>query len=191
MGGDMKVVIVGNGIVGLSTALGATISESSNEIYVVGPNNREGGATPAAAAMLASFAEIEDGTLHTKVDEARFELSRLATKRWPSFVQNICEDITPDRYRKNGFFCLGTYVINNSFADELDDRNFTAIKEALVRFQADFDFVDPKEIPNYKPLPHLRALEAIKIHEEGWLNPNAVICHLERPLLKKGVCFLD
>ena len=53
----MKVVIIGNGILALTTAF-RFLKNSDAAIEIIGPRNRMGAATPCAGAMLNSFAEI-------------------------------------------------------------------------------------------------------------------------------------
>ena len=84
----MKYVIIGNGIIALSVAFKLTQQiKTKDTITIVGPTNRVGSATLAAGAMLNSFGEINSHSLKTKTGRYHFELSRLATKKWPEFVK--------------------------------------------------------------------------------------------------------
>jgi glycine oxidase len=57
----MKTVIIGNGIIGLTTALRLADSAiDGDEIFIIGKRNRPNSATMAAGAMLNSFCEIEE-----------------------------------------------------------------------------------------------------------------------------------
>ena len=63
----MNICIIGNGILGLTTAL--ELSKKLNKkdkLYIIGPKNRNYSATMAAGAMLNSFAEITKGCLNNK-----------------------------------------------------------------------------------------------------------------------------
>ena len=80
----MKIIIIGNGIIALSTAYKiAKRASSADELYIIGNNKRTGSATLAAPAMLNSYCEIGCNTLSSKIDLFRFELSRKATDSWP------------------------------------------------------------------------------------------------------------
>lgn len=191
----MRYIILGNGIVGLSVAFRlAKQVGPTDQIDIIGQAQRDGSATQAAGAMLNSFAEIEAGSLDHEVDSYRFELSRQATRMWPAFEEDIRRTSSP---QKGGLlpddgFEGGTYIINNTFADSLDDDNFQAILDALRSFQEPYEDVDPRSIPNYEPEQQSRATRAILISGEGWLNPRLVIDRLEEALrLFPQVRFID
>jgi glycine oxidase len=177
----MKTVIIGNGILALTTAfrLGKE-SGPNDEIIVIGKPSRPGSATLAAAAMLNSFAEVEAGSLDHDLELYRFELSRLATRMWPKFIQEILE--TTGGGLLDGCYGLGTYIINNTASDHLDDENYLAIIDALKRFNEPHQDIPPSEIPNYHPSERYRAGRAIYIPNEGWLNPCLVIEVLDAAL---------
>lgn len=187
----MRYVIAGNGIVALSTAFRLTQRiGSSDTIVIVGPKLRPGAATLAAAAMLNSFAEIGAHSLQSEYDRYHFELSRLAAKRWPSFEQELMDaakERLPAATAKNvvtsrGDRDRGTYMINNTSADEWDDRNFDAMVKALEDSKEPFSFVNPADIPNYQPFQHDRAVRAVYIPGEGWLNPRIILSILDQLL---------
>ena len=180
----MKYVIIGNGIVALSVAFRLTQRvQPSDSIIMVGPSDRIGSATLAAAAMLNSFAEIEEHSLRSETDLYHFELSHRATHMWPKFERELIDaagDNLPKACAKcevhsGGCFSKGTYIINNAASDDVDDRNFAAIVRALGDFNEQFDYVEPASIPNYYPAQKSRATRAILIHNEGWLNPRVVV----------------
>ena len=100
----MKYILVGNGIIALTTAfrLCNLIGENDN-IIIVGPKNRDGSATLAAAAMLNNFGEIEGHTLATSAGKFHFDLSREAAQLWPSFEEEII-----DRALFNKIICKNT-----------------------------------------------------------------------------------
>jgi glycine/D-amino acid oxidase-like deaminating enzyme len=189
----MRFVIVGNGIIALSAAFRLSrMIEPKDAIVVVGPRERVGSATLAAAAMLNSFAELEEHSLRSEADIYHFELSHRATRTWPEFESELIEaagESLPHACKRcevhsGGCYSKGTYVINNSAADDVDDRNFDAIVRALRDFNEQFDFVEPTSIPNYYPAQKTRATRAILIHNEGWLNPRIVVDKLDAILAR-------
>lgn len=192
----MKRILLGNGIVGLSAAFGLCRTAASGDtIVIVGKKSRPGAATLAAAAMLNSFAEIEVGGLEHAVDRFRFEISREATKLWPQFEKDLIAAASIDfdiGGGPSGGGELGTFIINNTAADDLDDANFDAIRDALVDFGEAHQLVAPGDIPNYKPHQRYRATRALYIENEGWYNPRLVLAALERALELSGrVQFVD
>lgn len=185
----MHYVILGNGIVALSTAYRlARWLGDQDSITVIGPPARTGSATLAAAAMLNSFAEIESGALEHPVDLYRFELSHLATRMWPRFERELIDAAgsrLPKACASCSGFCgggcadTGTYVVNNTAADDLDDENYDAILRALRDFDEPHEEVAPSSIPNYQPAQSHRATRALLIHGEGWFNPRLIIEKLD------------
>lgn len=177
----METVIIGNGILGLMTAFRLLRRDSTHKVSIIGPRDRRGCASLAAAAMLNSFCEIEAGTLTNPVEAKKFEFNRNATAHWPSLLSEIagCSQL-PMRY---GF---GTFLINNHNSDVLEDSNFDAIIEALNTFPTPYDHVAPSSIPAYNPHPRSRAGRAIYIPTEGWVNPILLIRALEDILQRSG-----
>lgn len=188
----MHHVIVGNGILGLSTAFRLTQRlKKGDRVTVVGPRARAGAATPAAAAMLNSFGEISAYSLKSEPDRYHFELSREAAKKWPGFEEELAKAAGLGAISR-GAADRGTYIINNTAADDWDDRNFDAMVKALVDFHEPFKEVNPRDIPNYLPSQHQRAARAVYIPGEGWLNPRLVLAALDAALEKNdAVAVLD
>lgn len=198
----MKTVILGNGIIALSVAFRLAMRSSDNdEIIVVGPTGRTGSATLAAGAMLNSFAEIEAGSLESELDLYRFELSHLATRMWPKFEKEIIDAAGSSLpygcskcqgFPGGGCVDTGTYVVNNTAADDLDDENYDAIVAALDAFDEPFKHVSPRDIPNYMPEQRHRATRALYIPNEGWFNPRLMIEKLDAALARHpSVKFID
>jgi glycine oxidase len=188
----MHTVVIGNGIIGLTIAFRlARRGGSKDKITIIGKKMRPGSATLAAGAMLNSFAEIEKGSLDSELDLYRFELSHLATRMWPKFEQELIEvtgSCLPSGCKKcqsfegGGCANTGTFVINNTSADDLDDENFDSILKALLDFNEPHRLVNPNEIPNYFPEQRHRATRALYIENEGWLNPRLMVEKLDAAL---------
>lgn len=185
----MHTVIVGNGIIALTTAFRLVQKASGDDrITLIGKRDRVGSATLAAGAMLNSFAEVEKGSLDSELDMYRFELSHLATRMWPKFEQELieaggaslpsgCRDC--QGFSGGGCVEIGTFVINNTAADDLDDENFDAILQALIDFDEPYRMVSPSDIPNYMPEQRHRATRALYIENEGWFNPRLMVEKLD------------
>ncbi len=184
----MKYVVTGNGITGLSIAFRILQYDPEADISIVGPRARAGGATAPAGAMLNSFAEITESALKSDASFLHFQLSHMATQVWPDFEEQLIEmagSNLPDECSNcqvltGGCFSKGTYIINNTTSDTLDDKNFNAIINALDDFNEQYSMVEPSDIPNYEPAMAARALRAVYIPNEGWLNPKIVLKKLDR-----------
>src|SRR5690348_25837 len=170
----MDVVIIGNGILALTTAYRLRKLAPQSRITIIGPADHRGCASLAAAAMLNSFAEIDAGTLTNKIERQKFLFNRLSTPLWPSLLKEI-EDDSGVKLS----FGFGTFVVNNHASDSLEDENFDAIVSALDEFREAYEVVSPLHITHYKPAAKLRAARAIYINGEGWVNPRRLFAALE------------
>lgn len=178
----MKTIIIGNGILASSTAFRlANSARKGDSIVIIGKSTREHSATLAAAAMLNSFAEVEVGSLDSDEDKYRFELSRKAGTMWPDFEQEIVT-AAGKKYGNELRGKYGTFVVNNTAADNLDDENFDAIVTALKKYKEPYETVDPRAIPNYLPEQRMRATRAIHIKNERWMNPRYTMEKLDAAL---------
>jgi len=144
---DCDVIIAGNGVLALSTALGLAKEGPELKVAVAGPAARPGSASLAAGAMLASFAEIEKGALDGIYSKAKFEMSRAAAQLWPEWI----ESVNATAGKKLVALNLGTYLIHNAKADELDDENYAAVLDALSRYQEPHAEIDPAAVPGLAP----------------------------------------
>jgi glycine oxidase len=185
-----KVAVVGGGILGLSIAFDL-LEKYPGQVVHVYPSSRGGTATRCAGAMLNSFAEIDKYSLNSSSFMSYFALSYEATRMWPDFERrlinaagvNLPKGCGSCQVFHGGCFGRGTYVVNNTASDSLDDDNFESIITALREFNESHEEVDPRSIPGYLPDQRVRALRAVKIHNEGWLNPNLVTNKLENLLI--------
>lgn len=199
----MNTVIIGNGIIAITTALRLAVrARAGDKIIIIGKQAKPGSATHAAAAMLNSFCEVEHGSLESDIDLFRFGLSYKAAKMWPQFVlthmdiamQRNClvEECATCQGSHGACFELGTYLINNTSTDSLDDANYKAVVKALDDFYEPYHEVDPADIPNYMPQERHRAQKAIYIPNEGWLNPKLTLRSIEESVRRFDcVTFID
>lgn len=181
-----KIVFIGNGILSLMTALRVLQSTNKCKITIIGPSNREGCASIAAPAMLNSFAELIKGSLDTEIDKQKFKISRLAARKWVSIFDDMQEYNVPKV--KPAF---GTYILNNTTTDSFDDENFNAIIEYLDTFNEEYEVVDPESIIGYSPSSRGRALRALFIKNEGFVNSEMLLDYLVDYLKNNGVKFIN
>ncbi|MDB5389821.1 MAG: dependent oxidoreductase [Planctomycetaceae bacterium] len=177
----MRVIIIGNGILGLTTAYRLIQRDPTTTIALVGPANHRGCASLAAAAMFNSFCEVDDRTLINPIEKIKFLFNKSATSLWPKFISQLEAD--SNSTINHGF---GTYLINNHATDSLEDQTFDAVVKALEHFNEPYAIANPSDIPCYKPAPQSRASRAIYIPVEGWINPLQLIQALKDVLEKSG-----
>lgn len=177
----MRVVVVGNGILGLMTAYSLVEMDPSVQIAIVGPELRPGCATLAAAAMFNSFCEVDAGTFKNKWELLKFEFNRLAAPRWPALLETL--EAKSKSKISSGF---GTFLVNNMVTDSLEDRNFLAVLNALARYKEPHELIEAHSIPQYRPTAQGRAARAVHIPHEGWVNPVHLIEALQTVLKRKS-----
>ncbi len=159
-----NILIVGNGILGYSTAFCLMEKNPELRIGIIGTPDKLGAASWAAGAMLASFAEIEKGSLSTEIEKYTFDLNRKAAKMWPAWVERI------NRYADVPYklaINFGTYVLHNTRADELDDDNMAAIQTVLEQYHEPYEIADPAAIKGFSPATDSRSLKVLYIPNEG------------------------
>lgn len=183
----MKIVVIGNGAVGLMAAREFLARDPSTRIVIVAPAARPGCASVAAAAMLNSFAEVDIGTMQHFYEKQKWLFNRAAVELWPEMLPELEEEAD-----RKICFDFGTYVINNHISDSLEDENFDAVVSALNEFDEPYENIDPRSIPFYKPSSPSRAGRCVYIPREGFVNPLHLIDALDRSLRRSGrVEFID
>lgn len=175
------VVIVGNGILGLSTAFSLSLLDPTLKIAIVAPSHREGSASVAAGAMLNAFAELTSTSLKSKAGEEKFENALKASKQWDSWIQSI-NDFLPEAEKLT--IQDGTFVILNAKSGILDSENFNTILNVLKQRQEPYEEVDPQSIPGLNPVEDCRPLRSLYLPKEGCINSGRVINALEDILQK-------
>lgn len=181
----MKIGIIGNGIIAYSIAI--RLLSKKNEITIIGKENQTGSASIAAGAMNNSYCEIEDNFFSNICDQNRFEISKRSTAKWPNLLKKI--DVGK-KFLRNFKKC-GTYLINNSSANSLEDDNYNLIIDTLIKDKKKFNVLDPKKIPGYDPLDKQRAIKSVFISGEKFLNPNFILKKIYHKLKRNNVEFIN
>lgn len=161
----MKIGIIGNGILALTTARELSRSELVSEITVFGTHSRKMAGSAAAAAMLNSFAEIEAGYLDIEINRTRMQHSINSTNLWEGFLKDL--EAESGSSLPHGF---GTFIIANRSHNDLDSENFDAIRIALDSYAVPHEYVDTRKISGLNPAHEGRTAQALFIPEEGWVD---------------------
>jgi glycine oxidase len=168
-------IVIGNGVLGLSTAVALVEEQPGLRVALIGPSDRLLAASPASGAMLGCFGEVTQAQLSSTTGREKLALNVAAAAMWPDWVRCLDHDTGEDE-------CLhitpGTYVLLNAKSGEMDDRNFGAIKDALKMYGKAFEVVDGREIPSLRPLEDCRPIEAIYIKDEGSIDSGQLLRRL-------------
>lgn len=183
---SFDVVVVGNGVIGLSTALAVAEEQPGASIAVVGRFERTYGATPASGAMLGCFGEITAAGLASPYGRRKFELAKLARCYWPDWFERVGVD--PDSVLTT----RETVILLNSVGySEVDSGNFLAIEGALREANEPYSEIDVADIKWIDPDSNSRPLRAIHLPNEGAVDSAALLDALTAALQRRGVTFVD
>jgi glycine oxidase len=170
------IIIIGNGVIGLSIAYSLSNINSSLKISVIGTNERKGSASVAAGAMLNCFAEITDRTFATEHGKIKFEMALQASKIWPNWVNEINQNLSNE---EKIIITPGTYIILNNGSGTLDTNNYLGILKALKAYNEPYtEISNPYDIAGLNPIPNSRPLQSIYLEQEGSIDPDKLITAL-------------
>jgi len=184
----IDVVVVGNGVLGLMTALELSIRDPGLKLAVIGPSNQEGGASQAAGAMLNCFGEITGTTFKSQHSREKFELARTALKQWPAFLERLNDSLPKASRLVNN---TGTFVILNSRSGRIESENFDAMVAALQQYDEHYEQIDPNTVEGLKPGQNNRPLRALYLADEGMIDARRFADALRTVLAQRGVALLD
>ena len=144
-----------------------------------------------AVVMLNSYSEIEYNTFKSKYSKFHFKLSK-DTRLWPKFINSIksLSNFDDNQIKNKCDIKYGTYIINNTVSDDLDDINYEAIRSQLIEDGEDFEDINPKDIQNYNPSQNSRSARSLFIPKEGWINPKVLINQIEKIFIDNNNCQL-
>lgn len=183
----MRIGIVGNGIIGLTTALEILKIDATIPLTIFGEEKPTASASLAAAAMLNNYAELETGQLLNSIHIQRFAHSRLAAQLWKNDLESLTR--SEEKLLSFGF---GTHLIANSFSEDIESQNFDYIKSVLELFNEPHSFVDPRDVNGLNPLREGRTSRALFINNEGWIEPTSYMSLLQKRLnAHNNVVFID
>ena len=159
-------IIVGNGSIGMAIANDLSREASlSFKISIFGKKDRTGSASLAAGAMINVFGEIEYDTLKSNAGMTKFKMLLKSKDLWLNHVKYLKSKINT-KLKLN----KGTFILNNSSADELDDKNFQAIEDSLKMFKEKFTYVKSSDIKGYDPKQRSRSFKNLYIPNERFIS---------------------
>ncbi|MFB6535489.1 NAD(P)/FAD-dependent oxidoreductase [Streptomyces noursei] len=176
------VVVVGNGVLGLSLAV--VLLRRGLRVVVVGDGRRPMAASTAAGAMNGCFGEVTATTTATVHGRAKLELDVAAARMWEDWLAELAEDGGGGAVR----CARGTVVLHNAIGmAEIDDTAMTAIRSALEHYEEPYEVVDPVEVvPWLDPQPTARPLGGLFIPGEHGVDAGALLDALSSAVGRLG-----
>ncbi|UGY91119.1 NAD(P)/FAD-dependent oxidoreductase [Streptomyces gobiensis] len=179
------VVIVGNGVLGLSIAFETAVRSPGLRIAVIGPTARPGSATVAAGAMLNCFAEVTRFTGAHPASRAKFELARDALDAWPQWLDRLVESTGSPA--PLDAWTPGTLLLLGAQATPGTVQNFEAVRAATEAHGEPHEEVDIQDIEGLDALPPEHPVRALCLEREGAVDARAVLAALEAAAGRQGV----
>lgn len=184
-------LIIGNAILGLTTAYRLTQLVPDAAICIAGPASRPGSATTAAGAMLGLFGEVTMEGTTDQYQKRYFKLAYHAQALWPEFVEDLNNQLAPeDRIQIHP---NGTFILHNAQSTAQNDApNYAAIQHTLQEYNELHTEVAPDDIPGLYPENRSQALGGLHIPGERSINPVAVLNALEKILRRNPkITYID
>ncbi|CAL9465253.1 D-amino acid dehydrogenase [Actinosynnema sp. ALI-1.44] len=182
---DRDVVVVGNGVIGLSVAFELSRRAPELRVAVVGPPDRPMAASAAAGAMLNCFGEVTPSTCTHPASAAKFAVAKAALDAWPGWLDALGDRADGTRARRS--LRPGTFVVLSSAAGDGTTAHFHAIEAALRECGEPFDEVTPDAVEGLHPADHARPLRTLHLRREGCIDAREVLALLEEALRANGV----
>lgn len=182
---NYDVVVVGNGILGLTVSYFLKKKDPSLKVALIGKKSRPGCATLAAAAMLNLWCEIGPGQFENEALAKRFSLTRQGFDNWSAFAKDLSETTGESINLK-----WGTYLLRTLHGTEIEDNAYKYIKKSLVRFGIEHRILGAEDLPWHKPAQNSRLIEALWV-PDGSIDSRKVIRALDRAMEILGVDTFD
>lgn len=183
---SFDVVVVGNGVIGLSIALAVVTEQPSASVAVIGPADREGGATPAAGAMLGCFGEVTASSITSTHGRRKLDLGIAARDLWPRWLDQLDPPPRPVVTARETVVLLNTVG-----AADVDSANFAAVRRALRDADEPHEEIAVEDVEWLDPDSNARPLRALHLPNEGAVDSAALLEALTCALERKGVTLLD
>jgi glycine oxidase len=177
---NYDVIIVGNGVLGLS--LGLVLARRGRRVAVLGEPHRPYAGTSASGAMLGCFGEVTTTLVASDAGRTKLELGIEATGLWPQWLAELGPGADEEIRTADGT----TVILNAIGVAEIDDTNFNAIRNELVRYSRPFDDVDPLDLEWVDAEPISRPLRALHIPGEHAVNSAALVTRVQEAFTAAG-----
>ncbi len=178
-------IVVGNGILGLSTAYQLKKQDPGHKVVVIGPAARPGSATFAAGAMINVWAEIARGQFDNAALADRAELGIIAIDMWDPLCEELAE------YKNDApRVTWGTYLLNNALGSPHEVAATDYIIDSCVKRGVKHEVLKESDIPWLKPEAKGRVTRVVSL-PDGRIDPFAVVAVYEAALQKLEVKIVD
>ncbi|MEU1289254.1 FAD-binding oxidoreductase [Kitasatospora sp. NPDC005856] len=173
------VLVVGDGVLGRSVAFALATADPGVRVALSG--RRAAGASRAAGAMLGVLGEVTASGLRTPHGRLRLALAVAAAERWPDWRERVRETAGRRAPARDGYGS-GTFVLLNAVSSPIDEQSFAAIRTAGRDHALPVEEVEPSVLPGHRPLDNDRALRALHLPAEAYLDSRRWLATLDAAL---------
>ncbi|HEX4045335.1 MAG TPA: FAD-dependent oxidoreductase [Gammaproteobacteria bacterium] len=185
---NFDIVIIGNGIIGLSTAYALNLENPDINIGIIGKRNNMGAASTASGAMLGCFGEVTATSLESIHGQEKLKVAVKSTALWPEWLAKINNS---SNHANKLSIKEGTFILLNSSSGMLDNKNYDAIIAALQLYYEPYQEVDPREIPGMIPCENSRPLRALYLSEGSIHSQHLITAFYDIIENNQKISFID
>lgn len=167
----MRVVVVGGGLIGLSSAWRA--AECGHDVTMV-DDAPGSGASSVAAGMLAPVTEVTYG------EEDLLRLAIASARAWPSFAR----DLATASGNEVGYRPEGTLLVAH---DDDDRRALTDLADFMGELGLDAEVLRSRACRRREPMLHPRVRGGVLAHGDHRVDPRRVLLALTTACDRAGV----
>lgn len=179
-----KIAIVGNGSIGLISAIQIKSSFPESQVDVFGFANKPFAGSTAAGAMAAVYAEVEKSFGSSQeINERYLQMGKIGATKWKQFLHST-----------GGHNCItsrDTYVYLQNNPTNFETSNFETVieyaeqdKVVVELKKADIDYIFPQ-------VAQSKISRAIKLDGEFTFSPNLLFSHLEKIAQDLGINLIN
>lgn len=174
-------VVIGSGILALSTAFRLKQRDRTAKIVLIGPDSDQHSATRCAGAMINVFAEIPFNGFEYDSTAQKLKILIEAEKLWDEFCEELgsyADSYVPKPMGQ-------THVILNSRSTPTEVNTFNYIQNWL-KLNSHVEELNPKDVPGLKATDYGFPMRAMTLRDRH-VNPVAIMNALIEGHKKNGV----
>lgn len=177
-------VIVGSGILALTTAFRLAQRDKTAKIALIGPDEDQHAATRCAGAMINVFAEIPRNGFEYPSTSQKLKILIEAEKLWDEFCQELSVYADQEVPKPSG----KTHVILNARSTPTEVETFNYIQN-WAKINSQVEELNPNAVPGLKTTDYGFAIRAMTLRDRH-INPMVIMNALIEGHKRNGVTII-
>lgn len=182
---NYDIIVIGNGILGLTLSYFLKKSDKNIKIALIGDPNRKGSATLGAGAMTNVWSELTSGQFENEALADRFLMTRKGGELWDSFAEELNEYLEEKLYVKKG-----TYLLKTAKSTKIENSSFKYIEKSVQDRDIPHKKIDVDSLDWVKPSQGCGPQEIMWL-PDGRIDSRKVINGLDQILKKLNISIYD